>query len=380
MLHHIAALGGSLAKRYIEVEVNDPSGDPSGNRPPASADEAVLDLLPLAVYIITALLFVYPAIGVYYTAHTVFPTLAMIEDPNPPPEYTPVPLDAQEGSAPSGQFGVVEANEKPITSSLRATHRLLWVWGREGYCRGLFCALITLFSTVILAAFITVYTPLPHFVGSFIATVLLTQLSTAWVHIAITPPSPRAWYSRTLPFRYVFKATALPLLAHWAASVAAVEIPRLLAFIIGLPIGLDQELTRTYPGEDRDIRLSTFLLKGIPVLALTILLYLFAVIPTQVILVRVQASLLPPTEDTIIPFDRSFKGKLDPAVLGGGSETFLTMRDALTTFGREGWTRLVKMYLKVFGVTVAFHIVVMVTFALEGGLMFALGWLLYGGK
>ncbi|KAL0471900.1 hypothetical protein QR685DRAFT_520454 [Neurospora intermedia] len=375
MLHHIAAVGGSLAKRYIEdgLEAN----DSSGSNPPASNDEAVLAGLPFVIYFITGLLFIYPAIGVFYTAHSVFPTLAMIEDPNPPPEYTPISLDAQEGSVPSGEFEVVEANEKPITSSLRATHRLLWVWGREGYFRGLVCALITVFSTVILAAFITVYTFLPHFVGSFIATVLLTQLSTAWVHIVITPPSPRPWYSRVLPFRYVFQATALPLLVHWATSVVAVELPRLLAVMIGLPLRLFEEADDNM---DMDLQLSSLLLKGIPVAALALFLYLFAVIPAQVILRRVQASLLPPTKDAIVPFDRSFKGKLDPAVLGGGSETFLTMRDALTTFGREGWTRLVKLYLKVIGITVAFYIVVTATFALEGGVILTLNWLLSGGK
>lgn len=293
----------------------------------------------------------------------------MIEDPNPPPEYSPVPVSSQEDAAPSGEFEVVESNGKPITSSLRATHRLLWTWRKEGYFQGLSVALINVFCTVILAALITVYTFLPHFVGSFIATVLLTQLSTVWVHTVITPPTARSWFSRILPFRYVFKATALPLLAHWAASVAAIEIPRLLAYILGLPIGMDKEQYRAGKPMGSDMELSTLLLKGIPVAALTILLYLFAVIPTQVILVRVQASLLPPTEDAIVPFDRSFKGKLDPAVLGGGSETFLTMRDALTTFGREGWTRLVKMYLKVFGVTVAFHMIVMVTFGFELGIV-----------
>jgi hypothetical protein len=373
MLHHIAAVGGSLVKRYIENGVETP--DYSGSEPSHSPadDDAVLAILPLAVYIITALLFVYPAIGVFYTAHTVFPTLAMIEDPNPPPEYTPVPVAPQDGSVPSGQFdGVVEANEKPITSSLRATHRLLWVWGREGYCRGLFCALITVFCTVILAALITVYTPLPHYVGSFIATVLFTQLSTAWVHIVITPPSTQAWYSRTLPFRYVFQATALPLLAHWAASVVAVEVPRLLAILLRLPIYHDD------PDPRAEMSLSALLLKGIPLALLTVCLYLFAVIPTQVILVRVQASLLPPTEDAIVPFDRSFKGKLDPAVLGGGSKTFLSMSDAWSTFEREGWTRLVKMYLKVFGITVAFYFIVGATFLLESILLLAIGYLLNG--
>lgn len=65
MLHHIAAVGGSLAKRYIEVvEVNDPNSNPGGSRPPASGDEAVIALLPLAVYVITAIFFIFPFIGV----------------------------------------------------------------------------------------------------------------------------------------------------------------------------------------------------------------------------------------------------------------------------------------------------------------------------
>lgn len=66
MLHHIAAVGSSLAKRYIEVvEVNDPSDIPSGSRRP-SEDEVVLSFLPLAIYLITVILFIFPFIGVSY--------------------------------------------------------------------------------------------------------------------------------------------------------------------------------------------------------------------------------------------------------------------------------------------------------------------------
>lgn len=62
MLHHIAAVGGSLAKRYIEDGLD--ANDSSGSNPPASNDEAVLAGLPFVVYFITGLLFIYPAIGV----------------------------------------------------------------------------------------------------------------------------------------------------------------------------------------------------------------------------------------------------------------------------------------------------------------------------
>lgn len=356
MLYHIAALGGSLAKRYMEDGQNLEDRNISGR----STSSDIIGIIPIIIFILTAFAFLLPAIGVFYTLHSVFPTLAMVEDPNPPPEYTPVPLDPQESqcSVASGEFQVVEADGKPITSSIRTTHRLLWRDGWRNYHRGLVCAFLAAWLTGILAAFMTVYTFLPHFVGSFIATLLLTQLSTAWVHIVMTPPSTRPWYCRTLPFRYVFKATALPLLAHWASSAVAIEIPRLLAIVLGLPDEM--------PDRYMDPLKGTYILaKSAPVVGLAILLYLFAVIPTQVILVRVQASLLPPTEDTIIPFDRLFKGKLDPAVLGGGSTTFLTMRDALTTFGREGWKRLVNMYIKIIAINVAFQVLVFGTFLLE---------------
>lgn len=82
MLHHIAAVGGSLAKRYIEdgMEVN----DPSGSNPPASNDEAILAGLPLAIYFITALLFIYPAIGV--SRHLVN-TISLVHDANRPQQH-----------------------------------------------------------------------------------------------------------------------------------------------------------------------------------------------------------------------------------------------------------------------------------------------------
>ncbi|KAK3398533.1 hypothetical protein B0T20DRAFT_210721 [Sordaria brevicollis] len=359
MSYHTAALGGSLVKRYMEDGLNLKVRSDSGPSGP-STGRLILDFLPIVVFIVTAVAFLLPAIGVFYTLHTVYPTLAMVEDPNPPPEYTPVPLDPQElqGSAATGDFQLLENNERPITSSIRRTHELLWRFGWRQYHRGIGCAFAAAWCTGALTVLIMVYTPLPHFVGSFIATLLLTQLHTAWVHVVMTPPSSRPWYYRTLPFRYVFRATALPLLVYWAASAVAIELPRLLALVLGLSDETPDRYTDPLKG-------TMLLAKGAPVVALAIFLYLFVVIPARVILVRVQASLLPPTEDAIVPFDRSFKGKLDPAVLGGGSETFLSMRDALQSFGREGWKRLVKMYVKIIAINVAFQILLFGTFWLE---------------
>ena len=75
-------------------------------------------------------------------------------------------------------------------------------------------------------------------------------------------------------------------------------------------------------------------------------MHLLVVLPSEVALVRVQASLLSPEEQTIIPFDATFQGKVQAAVVDG--KGFVSMRDALSTFSRASWVRLYKMYLKVF--------------------------------
>lgn len=87
---------------------------------------------------------------------------------------------------------------------------------------------------------------------------------------------------------------------------------------------------------------------------------LLLVIPAHTILVRVQASLLPPDEDTIVPFDRSFGGHVEPAVITGkGYVDFMT---AWRTFTRESWIRLYKLLGKiVLAVMAAYCLVLAVT-------------------
>ncbi|KAK8119471.1 uncharacterized protein PG998_004097 [Apiospora kogelbergensis] len=94
--------------------------------------------------------------------------------------------------------------------------------------------------------------------------------------------------------------------------------------------------------------------KGIVVMVVMLLLTVFLTIPAHVVLTRVQASLLPEHDETIIPFDRSFQGTLEPAIVGGHG--FVSMKDAWNTFSRASWERLVKLYLKIFGVGIALNL------------------------
>jgi hypothetical protein len=81
------------------------------------------------------------------------------------------------------------------------------------------------------------------------------------------------------------------------------------------------------------------------------LVCLALLLPLNIILVRVQASLLPVEEDAIVPFDRSFGGKVVPAVVGG--KGYATMSEVWSTFSRSDLWRLLVLYAKIFVINAA---------------------------
>ena len=79
------------------------------------------------------------------------------------------------------------------------------------------------------------------------------------------------------------------------------------------------------------------------------------VVPAEVSLKRVEASLLPENEDTIVPFDKSFAGKFRPSNLGGTGA--VSMLDAWKTFDKQARIRLIKLYVKIFAIQIAVAII-----------------------
>jgi len=67
----------------------------------------------------------------------------------------------------------------------------------------------------------------------------------------------------------------------------------------------------------------------------------FVFFPANVILVRIAASVLPEEEATILPFDRTFGGKMAPGER-------LKMFDAWKSFTWEAIKRVVQIYVKAF--------------------------------
>ena len=77
-------------------------------------------------------------------------------------------------------------------------------------------------------------------------------------------------------------------------------------------------------------------------------------IPARVALKRVEASMLPEEDESIVPFDRTFGGKVVPEILGGSGR--VAMLEAWKSFDWNARVRLIKLYAKIFAIQSALSI------------------------
>lgn len=289
---------------------------------------------------------------------SIYPTLAIVEDPNPP-AYERVSIsDNVDDPTASGS----SSDSQLVTSSFRSTHRLLQSnGGIRAHVRGFWCAVAIAFCKGLVSAIFQTIPYVPSFVGTILAMLVLVQLYTAWVHIVITPNDVRPFWGRLPPFKKTFEATVIPIAILGAAELITVASIFITAALLRLPLWDPSRPNEvpTYNGSDA----WKSLIVGIVSLVLTLGL----VYPAHVVLVRVQASLLPPDEDAILPFDRSFGGTIEPAVISG--KGYATWTNALKTFPRASWIRLYKLMAKAFAVS---FLVYFFLFGLFGGLFVVL--------
>ncbi|PHH88054.1 hypothetical protein CDD83_8053 [Cordyceps sp. RAO-2017] len=299
-----------------------------------------------------------------YTLKNVYPVFAIIEDETPP-AYEPVALhEGDDAGRPASS--IIKSDSAAgagaryggggDTGSLRGINRLLMAHGGvTANLRGLSCYLAqSAMTTALVAVFDSALGGLFTPVATLLAALALVQFSAAWVHVVVTPPSPRRFWQRLPPFRRAFDATWRPVTLHWFACEAARWLPLALAGLSGLTL---PELQIT---GDRQASVhspdNVFVAKTLALALATLLAALFLVVPTGVVLVRVQASLLPAGDDAVVPFDRSFAGRVESALVGGRG--FASMADAWHTFGRPAWRRLLVLYAKIFLASVAGFVLV----------------------
>jgi hypothetical protein len=241
---------------------------------------------------------------------------------------------------------------KPITSSLRST--ILHLRSRAGYWsrfRGLSLFLCwALARSVIISLFASVHFMRSHAglaVAAILAEIALSRWELTWYHIVISEPSPKKWWQR-LPS---FKSRA------WAKIAPAVALRSLTTQIAS---GFPMLLCRSF-GTMKHLQDPTFqpgkkdmyviFGQSLIVLFLTFALFILLEIPATVTAVRVAASMLPEEDETIVPFDRSFGGKVTPAIVGGAGK--IGMLEAWRSFTWSSRVRLLKLVVKVFAIIVA---------------------------
>ena len=90
-------------------------------------------------------------------------------------------------------------------------------------------------------------------------------------------------------------------------------------------------------------------------------------IPATVTMVRVAASMLPEEDETIVSFDRSFGGKVTPAIIGGQGKVGIV--EAWRSFPRSSRARLLKLLAKVVLIVMAVWVAMIVTITAEAHIM-----------
>lgn len=238
---------------------------------------------------------------------------------------------------------------KPITATIRSTMKHLRAQaGRGSYFRGIVPVLVygmlhhVTDSLLPRLSFGLIAGPLAYVVGS----VLLGGLEMAWTHIVISAPSRQAWWRR-IPSVNRIKVIAIPTAILAIAEQISLIIPSQLLQDDGI-------MSLTHPAwmDDETLKVNEVVLAKLTgALLATLLIFVFVSVPATVILRRVQASMLPDEDEAIVPFDRTFGGKVQSAAAGGSGA--VSMRDAWKTFDWSARIRYFKLQGKVMALSCA---------------------------
>ncbi|CAK7225914.1 hypothetical protein SBRCBS47491_006049 [Sporothrix bragantina] len=336
--YQFTAMGLSVLRRSLESNPDTPDTPDTPHGPTYNLPPLTWGLVALIT-----LVFLPAFLYVSYTVKSVYTTLAIVENPSPA-AYEAVASDETD-AAPAAVDGadeeVAAASNKPVTASLRRTYKLLrTVNGWRGNYRGFFLAVLIFILSAVGTLVLSAIPFLPPLVAGLIVSLALVQLQAAWVHTVIraNPSSTSIFRGGLPPFRRTFEATSIPTFLLWAANI----VVTLVSMVVTRALKLDTYDIRnpnTVPQFSPDM-----IWKTIVVFLVAVMLVFLLTLPANVILIRVQASLLPPDEDTVVPFDRSFNGTVEPAVVGGRS--YVTIKDAFRTFSRASWKRIIILYIK----------------------------------
>ncbi|KAH7396742.1 hypothetical protein DE146DRAFT_48132 [Phaeosphaeria sp. MPI-PUGE-AT-0046c] len=296
--------------------------------------------------------FMVAAVGISmisYMLNEVVTTLCMVESPVAaitvsPTTYEPADKEEKEGLLETGPT-ITLVNQKPITSSIRATLKhLVATGGRFARFRGYRIHVLNSILFALVSSFLS--GALPRVPGQTVLVAALSGMAVApvhaaWTHKVVSMPSTKSFWRERLPSKASWKTLALPAAINAAMPYISMYLICGVGMLLGLH-NLDANKAREYNGTQA----ACLIIRGIVLFVFAITCTLFLCLPAIVTLVRIEASILPEDEDTIVPFDRTFGGKVVSKMTGGtGTIGFL---DAWRSFTWEARRRLIKLFFKVF--------------------------------
>jgi hypothetical protein len=140
-------------------------------------------------------------------------------------------------------------------------------------------------------------------------------------------------------------------------------LPAQLAHITGLTKLVDNLGRGPINEANMGVVIHAICRSALPVFIVGVVVAILVRIPAVVTLARVQASLLPDSEETIVPFDRTFDGKVVPEIVGGSG--VIGMLDAWKSFGWSSRISLLKVFAKIWAIEAALFALFVITLGVE---------------
>ena len=191
-------------------------------------------------------------------------------------------------------------------------------------------ALIYVFEAFVAALSIVFLPSLLAILPQILLPLTLVQFYALWTHTVLTYPSAKSFWKRIPPFKATLRATG-PALAVFLAAKALLRFALVSVYGIGKLRG---------QGDFAPKFLGALVLAGAGV-------EVIALVPAHLVLTRIQASLLPADERTVVSVDKVLRGS------GNGRESeAVSMKEAWRTFGWGAWGRLAVLYGQIFVVVV----------------------------
>ncbi|QKX62096.1 uncharacterized protein TRUGW13939_09252 [Talaromyces rugulosus] len=292
--------------------------------------------------VITIILYLIAAVLVQYVYGQVFTMLAAVEDPSPN-IYMHASINAVENSI----------DKRPITSSPSSIIKHLKAHGGRLSCfRGFWLYLLISVTGGIIVSLFCLLGSVGYHLGSFMATPIVSALQVGWIHLVISKPSTKTLWSRIPPFRWIWWSRIAS--AAFLRSIAV----QLVAWVIA-PIASTMS-TGLIPNRDN---IYQYVFGKVGLLSLGLILYVLIQMPAEATFIRVAASMLPDDDETIVPFDRSFGGKVTPKIVGGSGR--IGILDAWRSFNRESQVLVVKAVGWNFGLQIALLFAFAIVFILQ---------------